>query len=306
MTTAAVQGQDLTLACQPPPQPVKTHDLKPELQEWLGVKDGVYTCEVELDVRVGPDANRDTVERMTKLPKLKVRVVDSDVPAVVLGYTQIETLEGRKNENLEFREDAKDDAAAIKHRLDEVLDAARLEGMSEAGLREGREMIEKEFYDTWRVTLGPGDYADVPPLEIELENPEQSLPKPYTKRYTKGQLTWWRKHIDNLLKANIIRKTTSKDLSPANLVDKWKDGVAQLDDYRMVIDLRARNSNAKTHHYHLPRLDDLWHHLVGAKCFAAVDATKGYLQFLLAVKSRKYAAFLTPFAAPSAHTNYAV
>ena len=33
VTTAAVQDQDLVLACQPPPQPVKVYDLKPELQE---------------------------------------------------------------------------------------------------------------------------------------------------------------------------------------------------------------------------------------------------------------------------------
>ena len=65
----------------------------------------------------------------------------------------------------------------------------------------------------------------------------------------------------------------------------------------MVIDLRERNSNAKTRHFHLPRLDDLWHHLVGSKVFASADATKGYLQFLLAVESRKYTGFLTPFGA---------
>lgn len=65
----------------------------------------------------------------------------------------------------------------------------------------------------------------------------------------------------------MIRLSTMTDLSPANLVNEFKDGVAMLDDHRMVIDLRARNSNAKTRHYHLSRLDDLWHHLVGAKCF---------------------------------------
>ena len=70
-------------------------------------------------------------------------------------------------------------------------------------------MIEQEFRDTWRVTLGPGDYADVPPMEIELKDPDQKLPKPYTKRYTKGQLAWWRKRINSLLKANIIKKTTN-------------------------------------------------------------------------------------------------
>ena len=156
-------------------------------------------------------------------------------------------------------------------------------------------MIKEEFPNIWRLTLGPDDYADVAPLEMELIDPDQRLPKPYTKRYTKRELAWWRKHIYSLRDAGVIQKSTSTDLSPANLVDKFKDGVALLDDHRMVIDLRGRNKNAKTRHYHLPRLDDLWHHLVGADCFAAADATKGYLQFLLAVQSRKYAGFLTPF-----------
>ena len=110
-------------------------------------------------------------------------------------------------------------------------------------------------------------------MEIELKDPEQRLPKPYSKRRTKRELEWWRKHIDALLAGNVIQKASTKDLSPANLVDKFKDGVAMLDDHRMVIDLRGRNANAKTRHYHLPRLDDLWHHLLGAKCFDSADAT---------------------------------
>ena len=209
----------------------------------------------------------------------------------------MEFLAARKAESLEYKADRSGEEKEIQKRLEDVLCAARLQGMTEAGLAEGRDMIMNEFADIWRLSLGPDDYADVPPLEFDLKDPDQRLPKPYSKRHTKGELAWWRKHLDQLLAANVIRKTTSTDLSPANLVDKLKDGVAMLDDHRMVIDLRARNGNANTRHYHLPRLDDLWHHLVGAKVFASVDATKGYLQFLLAVKSRKYAAFLTPFGA---------
>ena len=108
--------------------------------------------------------------------------------------------------------------------------------MSEAGIAEGVEMIKEEFPDIWRLTLGPGDFADVPvpPLEMELVDPEQRLPKPYSKRHTKNELTcWWRKHVDTLLKAGVIQKSSSTDLSPANLVDKFKDGVVVLDDHHI-------------------------------------------------------------------------
>ena len=42
VTTAAVAGQDLKLASEPPPQPVKTYNLSPDMSEWLGDKAGVY------------------------------------------------------------------------------------------------------------------------------------------------------------------------------------------------------------------------------------------------------------------------
>ena len=297
VTSAAVQGQDLKLAKDPPSRPVKTYDLSNSLREWIGEGADSYTCEIVVDVRVGPDANRDTVDRLTTLSQVTARVIESKVPAVILGHDQIELLTARKAESLEFKADRSGEEAEIRQRLEDVVASARLQGMSEAGIAEGRKLIQQEFPDIWRLSLGPGDYADVPPLEFELKDPDQRLPKPYTKRYTKEELRWWRKHVDSLRDAGVICKSSSTDLSPANLVDKLKDGVARLDDHRIVIDLRKRNSNAKPRHFHLPRLDDLWHHLVGAKVFASVDATKGYLQFLLAVKSRKYAAFLTPFGA---------
>ena len=297
ITTAAISGQDLKLTGAPPPGPVKTYDIPSAVSQWLGNKNGSYICEVELDVRVLPDDNRDTVERMTKLQKVTARVIESDVAAIILGNPQMEHLAERKAERLEFKAERQGEDLQIGVRLDEVLDAARLEGMSESGLEEGGQMIKEEFQDIWRLTLGPGDYADVPPMEMKLKDPEQRLPKPYSKRHTKSEMQWWKKHIDALLKAKIIQRSNSTDLSPANLVDKFKDGIAVLDDHRMVIDLRGRNSNAIADHYHIPRLDDLWHHLAGAKCFASADATKGYNQFLLAVASRKYAGFLTPFGA---------
>ena len=268
------------------------------MRKWLGDEGGAYLCEIEIDIRVGPDGNRDTVERLTNLKKVTAKVIDSKISAVVIGHEFIEHLTERKNEGLEFfPERSEKEKLEIIKRLDDVVDNARLQGMSEEGIAEGVKMIKEEFPDIWRLTLGPGDFADVPPLEMDLIDPDQRLPKPYSKRHTKQEMAWWRKHVDTLLNANVIQKSSSTDLSPANLVGKFKDGVAVLDDHRMLIDLRARNRNARPCHYHLPRLDDLWHHLLGAEVFASVDATKGYLQFLLAVASRKFAGFLTPFGA---------
>ena len=110
------------------------------------------------------------------------RVIKSDVPAVIIGHEQIEVLTARKNESLEFRVDQEKDEAKLRQRLEDVLDAARLDGMSAEGIAEGRQMILDEFKNIWRITLGPDDYADVPPMEMEMNDPNQRLSKPYSKR----------------------------------------------------------------------------------------------------------------------------
>lgn len=80
--------------------------------------------------------------------------------------------------------------------------------------------------------MGPDVYADVVPLEMELIDPDQRVGnKSYTKRYDKEELKWY---INSLKKANIIQKATTTGLSQANLIEKFKDGVAMLDDHRMV------------------------------------------------------------------------
>ena len=56
-----------------------------------------------------------------------------------------------------------------------------MQGMSVAGIPEGVSMIKEEFPDIWRLTLGPGDFADTPPLEMKLLDPEQRLSKSYKK-----------------------------------------------------------------------------------------------------------------------------
>ena len=105
VTTAAVAGQDLKLAKDPPPHPVRNFDLSPEMRDWIGDEKGTYACEINMDLRLGPDGNRDTVERLTNLRQVTAKVVESDVAAVVVGQEWIEELTERKAEGLEFDPD---------------------------------------------------------------------------------------------------------------------------------------------------------------------------------------------------------
>ena len=56
----------------------------------------MYTCEIKLDLRLGPDGNRDTIERLTNLPQVTAKVVESEIDAVIVGFEHIEMLTERK------------------------------------------------------------------------------------------------------------------------------------------------------------------------------------------------------------------
>ena len=75
----------------------------------------------------------------------------------------------------------------IDHRIDEMLEAARMEGMSAGGLNRAESMVREEFRDTWRTTLGRSDVASVSPLELTIKGDIFRLPKPYMRRYSPAE-----------------------------------------------------------------------------------------------------------------------
>ena len=117
------------------------------------------------------------------------------------------------------------DVDAIEHRLDEMLDDARANGMSREGLAVADEMVKKKFRGVWRLKLLPGEVADLPALSIELEGDEDfQLPKPYRRTYTQAEIRWWRTHMAELRQAGVVRRSSAKQLAPSNLVPKnWRE-----------------------------------------------------------------------------------
>ena len=114
------------------------------------------------------------------------------------------------------------DVDEINHRLEEMLDAARIAGMSGDGLRQARELVFNEARDVWRLSLGPNEVASVPPMKIELIDPKQELPKPYMRRYTKNEVDWWRQHINKLVDSEVIQVASCRHQtrSPKNATRK--------------------------------------------------------------------------------------
>src|SRR5436190_295689 len=78
--------------------------------------------------------------------------------------------------------------------------------------------------------------------------------------------------LDQLLKDRKINPSTSPYGAPVLFVKK-KDGTL-----RMCIDYRALNSQTIQNRYALPRIDELFDRLHGAKIYSKIDLTSGYYQ----------------------------
>ncbi|MAA69219.1 MAG: hypothetical protein CL915_10765 [Deltaproteobacteria bacterium] len=214
---------------------------------------------------------------------------------MVLGKPEADALWERRYEDLDLSEKPPaDEDDAIEHRLREMLEAARQAGMSEAGLKRAGIMVREKYRHLWRTTLGPKDFANVPPMEIELKGDVFELPRPYMRRYTPAEIKWWREKMAGLVAGGIFRPTNNGQLSPSNLIKKVLNGEVLPDDFRMVVDLRELNKLVKDLDFPLPKLDEVVHMLRGSRCFASADNTKGYWQFKLSEASKRFTGFTCP------------
>ena len=272
---------------------IRAHDIEKNVATWLGSPQPQYKMRVRGKLYVLPDEQRDVVRKLTILPHVVMRVIDSPVAAVIIGRDENRTLTQRRDEDLGLGS-ATNDTTQIDLRLNEMIEAARQAGMSKQGLKEAERMVRKRFRHVWRTSLGPDDIAHVPPLEIEIQGDIFQLPKPYMRRYTAAEIKWWREQMAKLVENRIFRPTNSRVLSPSNLVKKILNGEVLPDDFRLVVDLRSLNKIIKDLDFPLPKLDEIIHLLKGAKCFASADNTKGYWQFPISEASKKFTGFVCP------------
>lgn len=184
----------------------------------------------------------------------------------------------------EVRAAAASDSA---HQLNSV--AAQPAGTVTTLLAKASERATTEFRDVFPEELPPG----LPPSrevdhKIELV-PDAKPPSRPTIRLSATELAELKKQLEELTKAGFIRPSKSPFGAPILFVKK-KDGTM-----RMCIDYRALNDITIKNSYPLPRVDELFDRLQGAKFFSKIDLRSGYHQIRIAPEDVAKTAFRTRY-----------
>ena len=137
---------------------------------------------------------------------------------------------------------------------------------------EARAELLKQYDDVFPEDLPPG----LPPKrevdhKIELL-PGTRPPSRPTYHMSAAELTELKKQLDELIAAGFIQPSKSPFGAPILFVKK-KDGTT-----RMCVDYRALNEITIKNSYPLPRIDELFDRLQGAKYFSKIDLRSGYHQ----------------------------
>ena len=103
------------------------------------------------------------------------------------------------------------------------------------------------------------------------------------------ELVELKKQLDEMLQKGYIRPSSSPWGSPAIFVDKKDGSLRMCVDYRQLNDITIKNK------YPLPRIDDLFDQLGGAKLFSKIDLRTGYHQLKIKKGDIPKTAFTTRY-----------
>ncbi len=129
-------------------------------------------------------------------------------------------------------------------------------------------------------------YTDKVQHEIHLTD-DVPVNQPY-RRDPPNQYQEVREHITKLLKKAVIQESVSAYASPVVLVRKTDGSLRLCVDYR-------KNAEMSCDAFLLPRIDESFDALGGAKFFSTVDLASGCHQIAVSDRDRAKTAFTTPF-----------
>jgi hypothetical protein len=133
--------------------------------------------------------------------------------------------------------------------------------------------------------LPPSRGADMKIRLLPLKQP----PFRPTYRLARKELEELKRQLDDMLSKGFIRPSTSPYGAPVLFVRK-KEG-----DLRMCVDYRMLNDITIKDRYALPRIDELFDQLSGAKVFSKIDLRSGYHQIRIDEEDTDKTAFRTRY-----------
>jgi hypothetical protein len=148
--------------------------------------------------------------------------------------------------------------------------------------------VVNEFPDVF-----PEDLPGMPPdrdIEFSIELIPGTAPiskRPY--RMDVKDLAKLKKQIEELLSKGFIRPSSSPWGAPTLFIDK-KDG-----SMRLCINYRSLNEVTIMNKYPLPRIEDLFDQMRGAKAFSKIDLRSGYHQLKIRVEDIPKTAFTSRY-----------
>jgi hypothetical protein len=148
--------------------------------------------------------------------------------------------------------------------------------------------VVSEFLDVF-----PEELSGMPPkrkVEFAIELiPGTSAISKRAYRVSGPELVELKKQIDELLEKGYIRPSTSPLTALVLFVEK-KDGTK-----RMCIDYRSLNEVNVKNKYPLPRIEDLFNQLRGARVFSKIDLRSGYHQLRIRPSNIPKTTFITKY-----------
>ena len=172
----------------------------------------------------------------------------------------------------------------VSDTLPEELDLKNFEGTEEE--REQLENLIRKYHD---VFYKPGDeLGSTKTLQHRIIMEDES---PISQPYRRVPPYLWQElkdHLSDLLQRGVIRESSSDFASPVVLVRKPTGAL------RMCVDYRKVNAKVKRDMYPLPRIDQTFDALSGAKYFTTLDLTAAYNQVEVHKDDQHKTAFITP------------
>lgn len=130
--------------------------------------------------------------------------------------------------------------------------------------------------------------ARVEPCEINLKSNKPIFQPPY--RVSPTQREKLKILIDQMMAADIIEPSRSSYAAPVFLIPKKEKG-----EYRFLVDYRKLNDETISDKHPIPRSQDLFRSLEGAKYYSTIDMAQGYFQLPIKIEDRYKTAFITDF-----------